>query len=124
MTVRVGRRVLRLRTHFGRSKAVRYLDTLSAALKPLGYRPIRLYHPEEFPAPIPGGEPLLWIYVPGPHSHVGTVVNARAVANQMWAYHEAQRGRHGYLSPCGDAKAAAKEIDRLLKHKMYPGNPW
>jgi hypothetical protein len=106
---------------------VRYLDTLSAALKPLGYRPVRLYRPEEFPVPVTLPtlwEPFLWVYVPGPYSHVGTVVNARAVANQMWAYHEAQRGRYGYLSPCGDVKAAAEEIDKLLKQRMYPGNPW
>ncbi|WP_121433585.1 hypothetical protein [Actinomadura pelletieri] len=121
------RRTLLLRTHLGRSTAVRYLDTLSAALKPLGYRSVRLYRPEEFPASVVLPllwEPLLWVYVSGPHSHVGTVVNARAVANQMWAYHEARRGRHGYLSPCGDVKAAVEEIDKLLKHRMFPGNAW
>ncbi|RFS85975.1 hypothetical protein D0T12_04870 [Actinomadura spongiicola] len=119
--------MLRLRTHLGRSTAVRYLDTLSAALKPLGYRAIRLYRPEEFPVPValPAlWEPFLWVYVPGPHSHVGTVVSARAVSGGMWAYHEAQRGRFGYLSPCGDVKAAADQTDKLLKHRMFPGNAW
>ncbi|GAA4236611.1 hypothetical protein GCM10022254_46690 [Actinomadura meridiana] len=125
LTVRAQRRMLRLRTHLGRSTAVRYLDTLSAALKPLGYRAVRLYRPDEFPVALPAfWEPFLWVYVPGPRSHVGTVVNARAVPNQMWAYHEARRGRHGYLSPCGDVKAAAEEVDKLLKDRMYPGNPW
>ncbi|WP_147339414.1 hypothetical protein [Actinomadura spongiicola] len=119
--------MLRLRTRLGRSTAACYLDTLSAALKPLGYRSVRLYRPEECPTPVALPmlwEPLLWVYVSSPHSHVGTVVNARAVANQMWAYHEARRGRRGYLSPCGDVKAAAEEIDKLLKHRMFPGNAW
>ncbi|GAA4242166.1 hypothetical protein GCM10022254_74040 [Actinomadura meridiana] len=127
VTVRMERRVLRLRTCLGRSTAVRYLDTLSAALQPLGYRSIRLYRPEEFPMPVALPvlwEPFLWVYVPGPRGHVGTVLNARAVPNQMWAYHEARRGRQGYLSPCGDAKTAAEEVDRLLKHRMYPDVDW
>ncbi|GAA4229415.1 hypothetical protein GCM10022254_21780 [Actinomadura meridiana] len=127
LTVRTERRILQLRTHLGRSTAVRYLDTLSAALKPLGYRPIRLYRPEEFPMPVilPAlWEPSLWVYVSGPHSHVGAVLNARVVQHHMWAYHEAQRGRFGYLSPCGDVKAAAERIDSVLKRRMYPGNAW
>lgn len=37
-----------------------------------------------------------------------------------WGYHEARRGRRGYLAPCGDAKAAAEVVDELLKHRMYP----
>ncbi|WP_433476046.1 hypothetical protein ACQPZP_02795 [Spirillospora sp. CA-142024] len=44
----------------------------------------------------------------------------RAVAGGRWAYHEAQRGRAGYLFPCGDAKAAAEQVDLLLKHRMFP----
>ncbi|MFB4308402.1 hypothetical protein [Actinomadura sp. GTD37] len=112
--------MLRLRTHFGRERAVRYLDLLAVALKPKGYRFVRLYRPEEFPVSLP----LLWVYAAGPDSHVGIVVSARAVAGGLWAYHEAQRGRFGYLSPCGDVKAAADQTDSLLKHKMYPGNAW
>ncbi|WP_344894339.1 hypothetical protein [Actinomadura meridiana] len=106
---------------------MRYLDLLAVALQPKGYRSIRLYRPEEFPAPValPAlWEPLLWVYVPGPDEHVWTVVSARAISGGMWAYHEAARGRYGYLSPCGDVKAAADRTDRLLKHKMYPGNAW
>lgn len=120
LTARAERHVLRLRTHFGRSTAVRYLDLLAVALKPKGYRFVRLYRPDEFPISLP----LLWVYAVGPDDHVGVVVSARAVAGGMWAYHEAHRGRFGYLYPCGDVKAAAGEIDRLLKYKMYPGNAW
>ncbi|NKZ02497.1 hypothetical protein [Actinomadura latina] len=43
-----------------------------------------------------------------------------AVPGGGWAYYEAGRGRHGYLSPCGDAKHAADEVDSLLKHRMFP----
>ncbi|MFB4307179.1 hypothetical protein [Actinomadura sp. GTD37] len=25
-----------------------------------------------------------------------------------------------YLAPCGDAKAAAEQVEDLLKHRMYP----
>lgn len=120
LTVRAERHVLRLRTHFGRSTAVRYLDLLAVALKPKGYRFVRLYRPEEFPISLP----LLWVYASGPEDHVGVLVSVRAVRGGMWAYHEARRGRFGYLSPCGDVLVAADQTDRLLKHKMYPGNAW
>ncbi|MEU9841929.1 hypothetical protein AB0C69_22195 [Actinomadura sp. NPDC048032] len=50
---------------------------------------------------------------------VGVVVSVRAVPGG-WAYHRAQRGRFGYLVPCGDVEAAAEQVDLLLKHRMFP----
>lgn len=120
LMVRAERRVLRVRTRFGRSTAVRHLDLLAVALKPKGYRFARLYRPDEFPVSLP----LLWVCAVGPDRHVGLVLSARAVAGGTWAYYEARRGRHGYLFPCGDVLAAAEQVDKLLKHKMYPGNAW
>lgn len=120
LVLRAERHMLRVRTCFGRPTAVRYLDLLAVALQPKGYRVLRLYRPEEFPVSLP----LLWVFASGPDDHVGVLVNVRAVPGRMWAYHEAQRGRFGYLAPCGDVKAAADQADRLLKHRMYPGNPW
>lgn len=120
LTVLAKRHMLRLRTHFGRSTAVRYLDLLAVALRPKGYRFIRLYRTEEFPVSLP----LLWVYAVGPDGLAGILVSARAVAGGMWAYHEARCGRFGYLAPCGDALAAADQADKLLKHKMYPGDAW
>ncbi|GAA1812762.1 hypothetical protein GCM10009735_52800 [Actinomadura chokoriensis] len=120
LTVRAERHMLRVRTRLGRSTAVRYLDLLAVALKPKGYRFVWLYRPDEFPISLP----LLWVCAVGPDGHVGLVVSARVVAGGAWAYHEAQGGRYGYLFPCGDVLAAAEQADKLLKHKMYPGNAW
>lgn len=43
------------------------------------------------------------------------------VPGGAWGYHDAERGRRGYLAPCGDAKAAAEQVEDLLKHRMFPG---
>lgn len=85
--------------------------------RPRGWRVVRLYHPEEFAIPVP----LLWVYAGGASDHVGVAVSVLATSGGTWAYHEAQRGRRGYLFPCGDAKAAADQVDNLLKHRMFPG---
>ncbi|QFG21108.1 hypothetical protein [Actinomadura sp. WMMB 499] len=95
---------------------MRYLNLLAVALEPRGWRLVRLYRPQEFPIPVP----LLWIYASGAADDVGLVVNVLATPHRTWAYHEAARGRHGYLFPCGDAKAAAEQVDKLLKHRMFP----
>ncbi len=50
---------------------------------------------------------------------VGIVVRVLAVPGRALAYHDAQRGRHGYLCPCGDSGAAAGQTDRLLKHRLF-----
>jgi hypothetical protein len=31
-----------------------------------------------------------------------------------------RRGRRGYLCLCGDAETAAAQVDRLLKHRLFP----
>lgn len=41
-------------------------------------------------------------------------------AGGTWGYHVAERGRRGYLAPCGNAKAAAEQVEDLLKHRMFP----
>jgi hypothetical protein len=105
------RGVLLWRTRMGRKTAVRYLDVLSVALRPKGWRFIKLYRP----APTP----LLRVYACGPEE-IGIMVSVLAVPGGAWGYHEAPRGRRGYLAPCGDAKAAAEVVDGLLKHRMYP----
>ncbi|MEO3828238.1 hypothetical protein [Actinomadura sp. B10D3] len=85
------------------------------ALEPRGWRPVRLYRAQGFTLP------LLWVYVSGPDDHVGLGVTALAVPGGMWGYHVAERGRCGYLAPCGDAKAAADQVEALLRHRMFPG---
>ncbi|MFA1547750.1 hypothetical protein [Actinomadura chokoriensis] len=85
------------------------------ALEPRGGRTVRLYRSQGFAVP------LLWIYVGGPDSHVGLGVVVLAVPGVAWGYHDAERGRRGYLAPCGDAKAAAEQVEDLLKHRMFPG---
>lgn len=110
---------LSLRTRLGRDLAVRNLELLAVALRQRGWRYVRLYRKEEFPVPVP----LLWVYASGAADDVGIVVSVLATRGGSWGYYEARRGRGGFLFPCGDAKSAAETIDRLLKHKMFPG-PW
>ncbi|MES9536206.1 hypothetical protein [Actinomadura sp. NPDC000600] len=109
------RLLLRWRTRRGHRTAVRFLEMLAGAVGARGWRCVRLYEPEEFPMPVP----LLWIYASGVAEDVGVVVSVRAVPGG-WAYHRAQRGRFGYLVPCGDVEAAAEQVDSLLKHRMFP----
>ncbi|MFI0405495.1 hypothetical protein [Actinomadura sp. 3N508] len=73
------------------------------------------YRREEFAVPVP----LLWIYARATKD-VGMVVSVLATSGGTWGYHEAQFGRHGYLCLCGDAQAAAAQVDRLLKHRLFP----
>ena len=115
LNVQVERHVLRWRTYRGRATAETYLSLLAVALEPRGWRPIRLYRTHGFPVP------LLWIYAGGPDAHVGLGVIVMAVPGGAWGYHTAERGRRGYLAPCGDAKAAAEQVEDLLKHRMFPG---
>lgn len=105
------RSVLCWRTRLGRATAVRYLDTLSVALQPQGWRFVKLYRP----APLP----MLRVYALGAEE-VGIVVSVLAVPGGMWGYHDARRGRRGYLCSCGDAKSAAEVVGDLLKHRLYP----
>ncbi|CNE51401.1 Uncharacterised protein [Mycobacterium tuberculosis] len=112
ISIQVERHVLRWRTLRGGATAERYLTLL---LEPQGWRLIRLYRSQGFPLP------MLWVYASGPDDHVGLGVVALAVPGGAWGYHAAERGRRGYLAPCGDAIAAADQVDALFKHRMFPG---
>ena len=115
LNVQVERHVLRWRTYRGRATAERFLSVLAVALAPRGWRLVRLYRAQDFPVP------LLWVYAGGLDDGVGLGVVVLAVPGGAWAYHDAERGRRGYLAPCGDAKAAAGQVEDLLKHRMFPG---
>ncbi|MGH3587583.1 MAG: hypothetical protein ACRDQ0_14780 [Pseudonocardia sp.] len=67
--------------------------------------------------------PLLWVYASGPAGVVGLMVNVLATPGGLWAYHEAERGRRGYLGPCGDAKAAAEQVNGILAHRLFSDTP-
>ncbi|WP_067889685.1 hypothetical protein [Actinomadura chibensis] len=95
--------------------ATQYLEDLADELAPRGWRFMRFYRRDEFPVPVP----LLWVYARATKD-IGMVVNVLAVPGGGWAYHEATWGRHGYLCSCGDAQAAAAQIDRALKHRLFP----
>jgi len=114
VSVQVEQHVLRWRTYRGHATAERFLSLLAVALAPRGWRLVRLYRAQGFPVP------LLWIYTDGPHDHVGLGVVVLAVPGGAWGYHDAERGRRGYLAPCSDAKAAAGQVEDLLKHRMFP----
>ncbi|GGU97062.1 hypothetical protein GCM10010182_11480 [Actinomadura cremea] len=118
LNVHVGWRVPPWSTRRNHATAVRYLDLLAVALKPKGYRCIRLYRADELPVSLS----LLWVCAYGPNDHVGVAVGVRAIRGGMWGYYEAARGRRGYLSPCGDSQEAAEQVDSLLKHRMFPGS--
>ena len=105
---------LQWRTFRGRATTERSLNLLAVALKPRGWRLVRHFPPHGFSAP------LLWVYTGGPNDHVGLGVIALAIRGRAWGYHDAERGRHGYLAPSGDTKAAAEQIEDLLKHRMFP----
>ncbi|MEU8801288.1 hypothetical protein [Spirillospora sp. NPDC048819] len=115
MSAQVEQCVLRWRTHRGGATAERFLSVLAVALEPRGWRLVRLYRAQGFPLP------LLWVYAGGPYNHVGLGVVVLAVSGRAWGYHDAERGRRGYLAPCGDVKAAAEQVEDLLKHRMFPG---
>ncbi|WP_146877407.1 hypothetical protein [Actinomadura madurae] len=106
---------MRWRTRLGRATAIRNLDLLAVALQARSHRCVKLYQADEFP----GRPPLLWVFAFSPDDHVRVVVNVQAVPGGR-AYHEAGRGRHGYLCPCGDVKDAAEQVDSVLKHRMFP----
>lgn len=80
-------------------------------LGPQGRRFVKLYRP----TPIP----LLRVYANG-DVEVAIMVSVLATPGGMWGYHDAPRGRRGYLFPCGDVKSAAEVVGDLLRHRMYP----
>ncbi|WP_433228864.1 hypothetical protein [Actinomadura formosensis] len=109
----LSRYVPRWRTFSDRRVAVRHLEALSLEVRARGWRCIKLYG-RGFPTP------LLWVYAGRVTEDVGIGVRVRPVPGGLWAYYETERGRAGYLRSCGDVKAAAEQIDLLLKHRMFP----
>ncbi|MFI0369184.1 hypothetical protein ACH35V_14975 [Actinomadura sp. 1N219] len=116
LNVRAELFVLRWRTRLGRATAIHYLDLLDVAVASKGYRCVKVYQAEE----VPIRPPLLWVFAFSPDNHVKVAVSVRATPGGTWSYYEAGRGRHGYLSPCGDAKHATEQVDALLRHRMFP----
>ncbi|MFA1550879.1 hypothetical protein [Actinomadura chokoriensis] len=116
LNVQAGRHLLRWRTRLERTTAIRNLDLLAVAVQAKNYRHVKLYQADEFP----NRPPLLWVFAFSPDDHVRVAVNVHATPGGGWAYYEAGRGRRGYLSPCGDTKHAADQVDALLKHRMFP----
>ncbi|MEU8801128.1 hypothetical protein [Spirillospora sp. NPDC048819] len=114
------RLVLEARTLRGHDPAVRKLEVLRVALMPLGWRCVGLYDKREFRFPVP----LLWVYASGAADDIGAAVTVRALPGEMWGYFEAGDGRGGFISPCGDVKAAAEALDLLLKDRMFPRREW
>ena len=114
------RAVLRWRTLLGDETAMRNLDLLAVALKPKGWRCVPLYEKKEYGFPMP----VLWVYASGVADDVGVVVTVRATPGGMWGYFEVGHGRGGFLSPCGNTRAAAFRVDRLLKYRMFPNAEW
>lgn len=108
--------VLRWQARRGRRTAEGNLDLLALALRRRGWHTVRLYRTPEFPIPLP----LLWVYAGGPHDHAGLAVSALPVQGGGWGYHDARRGRRGYLGPCHDTEAAAEQVESLLEHRMLP----
>jgi len=104
----------------GHGTAVWRLEALRVAVLPLGWRCVGLYDRWEFRFPVP----LLWVYASGHGQDVGAVVTVRALPGGGWGYFEAGDGRAGFISPCGDAKAAAQALDALLKYRLVPVREW
>ncbi|TDB76910.1 hypothetical protein E1264_37920 [Actinomadura sp. KC216] len=104
-------RLLQWRTERNRDTAVRYLDLLAVALEGRGWRCVKTYRPEV----VPVRTPLLRVYGADRAATTFTVV---AVPGGGWAFHEAPRGRGGFLCQCGgDIEFAAQVIDRFLRDR-------
>ncbi|TDC03016.1 hypothetical protein E1284_38860 [Actinomadura bangladeshensis] len=116
MNVQAVRHLLWWRTRLGRTTAIRNLDLLAVAVQAKSYRYVKLYQAGDFP----DRPPVLWVFAFGRDDHVRLAVTVHATPGRGWAYYEAGRGRHGHLSPCGDTKYAADQVDALLKHRMFP----
>ncbi|WP_433228118.1 hypothetical protein [Actinomadura formosensis] len=104
-------RLLKWRTDRNRDTVVRHLDLLALALERHGWRCVKTYCPEV----VPVRTPLLRVYGAG---GVVITLNVMAVPGGRWAFHEAPRGRGGFLCHCGgDTKYAAQVIDRFLQDR-------
>ncbi|MFG2088036.1 hypothetical protein [Spirillospora sp. NPDC048824] len=103
-------RCLKWRTERNRDTAVRYLDLLALALERRGWRCVKSYRSQVVPA----RTPLLLVSGAG----VAVSLCVLAAPGGGWAFHEAPRGRGGFLCFCGgDIKQAAQVIDRFLQDR-------
>ncbi|TDD94353.1 hypothetical protein [Actinomadura rubrisoli] len=109
-TIRV--RYLQWRTERNRDIAVRHLDVIALALEGRGWRCVKTYRPEVVPVRFP----LLRVYGKG---SVVTTLSVLAVPGGRWGFHEAPRGRGGFLCHCGgDVAQEAKVIDGFLRNRL------
>lgn len=108
-------RLLMWRTQRNGDIAVHHLDRLAHALERYGWRCVKVYCPEVVPVRMP----LLRVYGEG---RAATTLNAVIVPGGRWAFHEASRGRGGFLCHCGgDIEAAARLIDGFLRDRSRWG---
>ena len=111
---RFGQRVchcyLRWRTNRNHDVVLRCLDALAFALESGGWRCVKTYHAEITPVRIP----LLRVY----GAAVTTTLCVMALPGGRWGFHDAPRGRGGFLCHCeDDIQAAAQVIDRFLRER-------
>lgn len=98
-------RYLKWRTARNRDTAVRYLDLIALVLERRGWRCVKSCR---------AGTPLLRVYGAG----AAMTLCVLAVPGGGWAFHEASRGRGGFLCRCGDdIKHAAQVIDLFLQDR-------
>jgi len=116
LNVQAERHLPRWRTRLSRATTIRHLDLLAVAVQAKSYRYVKLYQADKFPT----RPPVLWVFAFSTDDHVRVAVTVRAIPGRGSAYYEAGRGRGGYLSPWGDTKHAAVQVDALLKHRMFP----
>lgn len=100
-------RYLNWRTAWNRDTAARYLETLALVLERSGWRCVRTYHPEVVPVRVP----LLRVY----GGEMAVTLCVLALPGGAWGFHEAARGRGGFLCHCGDD--AAEAVGRFLRDR-------
>lgn len=103
-------RLLEWRTLRNPDVAVAFLDALAPELERRGWRCVKTYEPEV----IPVRTPLLRVY----GARLAVTLCVAALPGGGWGYHEASRGRAGFLCPCGDpAGWTAEIVDRFLRER-------
>lgn len=110
-------RFLKWRTVRNSDTAMRHLDTLAAELQRRGWRCVKTYSPEVVPVHIP----LLRVY----GADVAVTLCVLAVPGGRWAFHEAPRGRGGFLCLCGDGEhaRAGQIVDGFLRDRSSGLHP-
>lgn len=100
-------RYLRWRTLRNPDVAMWYLDALVPELQRRGWRCVKTYHPVVLPVCVP----LLRVY----GADFAVTLCVLAVPGG-WGFHEAPRGRGGFLCYCGEeTERAGLVVDRFLR---------